>query len=193
MKVTETYLKGCFIIEPEIFKDERGAFFESFNKKKFKEKTGLNVDFVQDNVSISNKGVIRGLHIQTGEFAQAKLIRVVKGKILDVVVDVRKKSNTYGQTFSCVLSAENSKQIFVPRGFLHGFSVLEDNTMVSYKCDNYYNKEAESGVVYNDSDLGIDWRLKEKEVVISEKDRKLIKFKDFKLKYVIQLLEETKG
>lgn len=193
MKVTETYLKGCFIIEPEIFTDERGAFFESFNKKKFKEKTGLNVDFVQDNVSISNKGVIRGLHIQTGEFAQAKLIRVVKGKILDVVVDVRKKSNTYGQTFSCVLSAENSKQIFVPRGFLHGFSVLEDNTMVSYKCDNYYNKEAESGVVYNDSDLGIDWRLKEKEVVISEKDRKLIKFKDFKLKYVIQLLEETKG
>ncbi|MBU3010932.1 dTDP-4-dehydrorhamnose 3,5-epimerase [Polaribacter vadi] len=182
MKVIETKLKGCYVIEPEIFQDSRGVFFESFNKKKFKEKTGLEIDFVQDNISISNKGVIRGLHIQKGEFAQTKLIKVIKGKVLDVVVDVRKESTTFGQSFSCILSEENLKQLFVPRGFLHGFSVLEDNTIVSYKCDNYYNKEAEDGVVYNDSDLNIDWRLKGEEVVTSEKDEKLksfVKYKSF--------------
>lgn len=179
MKVIQTELEGCFIIEPQIFQDSRGVFFESFNKKKFKEKTGLEIDFVQDNISISNKGVIRGLHIQKGECAQAKLIKVIKGKVLDVVVDVRKESKTFGQSFSCILSEVNKKQLFVPRGFLHGFSVLEDNTMVSYKCDNYYNKEAEDGVVYNDVDLGIDWRLNLEEIIVSIKDKNLLSFKGF--------------
>ncbi|WP_405563150.1 dTDP-4-dehydrorhamnose 3,5-epimerase [Polaribacter sp. Asnod6-C07] len=179
MKVTETGLKDCYIIEPEVFKDSRGLFLESFNKRKFKEKTGLEIDFVQDNQSTSNRGVIRGLHIQKGEFSQAKLIRVVKGKVLDVVVDVREKSKSYGESFSCVLSEENAKQLFVPRGFLHGFSVLENNTIFSYKCDNYYNKEAEDGVVYNDKDLNIDWQLKEEEIVLSEKDSSLIEFINF--------------
>ena len=150
MKVTETYLKGCFIIEPNIFGDKRGSFFEVFNKKIFEEKIGLKINFVQDNQSISQRGVLRGLHLQKGEFAQAKLVRVIKGKVLDVAVDARKNSPTYGKHFSIELSEKNNKQLFVPRGFLHGFATLEDNTIFSYKCDNYYEPEAEGGVVYND-------------------------------------------
>jgi dTDP-4-dehydrorhamnose 3,5-epimerase len=171
MKVTETYLKGCFIVEPQVFGDERGNFFEVFNKKIFEEKTGIEIDFVQDNQSISQRGVLRGLHIQKGEFAQAKLVRVVKGKVLDVAVDFRKDSPTFGKHFSIELSEENNKQLFVPRGFLHGFSTLEDNTIFSYKCDNYYYPDAEDGVIYNDKDLNIDWGIPLDEVILSIKDK----------------------
>ncbi len=177
MTVKETHLSGCFVIEPQVFGDDRGYFFESFNQKVFEEKTGLEVNFVQDNQSMSQRGVLRGLHFQKGEFAQAKLVRVIKGRVLDVVVDIRPDSTTYGQSFSIVLSEENQKQLFVPRGFAHGFSVLEDNTIFSYKCDNYYNKESEGGIIYNDKDLNIDWKLSEAEVQLSEKDKLLPEFK----------------
>ena len=175
MKITETYLKGCFIVEPQVFGDERGNFFEVFNKKIFEEKTGVEIDFVQDNQSISQRGVLRGLHIQKGEFAQAKLVRVVKGKVLDVAVDFRKDSPTFGKHFSIELSEENNKQLFVPRGFLHGFSTLEDNTIFSYKCDNYYQPDAEDGVIYNDEDLNIDWGIPLDEVILSIKDKIFLK------------------
>ncbi|QTD36209.1 dTDP-4-dehydrorhamnose 3,5-epimerase [Polaribacter batillariae] len=180
MKVTETFLKGCFVIEPTVFGDKRGRFFEVFNKKIFEEKTGLNIEFVQDNQSISQRGVLRGLHLQKGEHAQAKLVRVIQGKVLDVIVDVRKNSPTYGKHFSIELSEENNKQLFIPRGFLHGFSTLEDNTIFSYKCDNYYNKKAEDGVIYNDKALNIDWRLEKNEILISEKDKILTTFLEFR-------------
>ena len=173
MKVTETYLRGCFIIEPTIFDDGRGSFFESFNLKKFEEKTGLKINFVQDNQSISQRGVLRGLHLQKGKFAQAKLVRVIKGRVLDVAVDFRKDSPTFGKNFSIELSGENNKQLFVPRGFLHGFSTLEDNTIFSYKCDNYYHKASESGIMYNDKTLNIDWKLNVDEILLSEKDKEL--------------------
>lgn len=181
MKVKETHLKGCFVIEPKIFDDGRGLFFESFNKKEFELKTGLKIDFVQDNQSVSQKGVLRGLHLQIGKFAQAKLVRVIKGKILDVVVDVRNDSETYGKIFSIELSEENNKQLFVPRGFLHGFSVLENDTIVSYKCDNYYEPAFEDGVMYNDPDLRIDWRIKENDIILSQKDKELKSFSEFKI------------
>jgi dTDP-4-dehydrorhamnose 3,5-epimerase len=171
MKVTETKLKGCFVIEPTIFGDNRGYFFESFNKEKFKELTGNEIEFVQDNEAFSNRGVLRGLHFQKGAFAQAKLVRVVKGKVLDVVVDIRKDSNTYGESFSCILSEENKKQLFVPRGFAHGYAVLEDNTIFVYKCDNFYQPTAEGGILYNDPSLEIDWMLSESEILLSDKDR----------------------
>jgi dTDP-4-dehydrorhamnose 3,5-epimerase len=171
MKATETKLKGCFIIEPKIFGDDRGYFFESFNKEKFKELMGEEIEFIQDNESFSNRGVLRGLHFQKGEFAQAKLVRVVKGKVLDVVVDVRPNSKTYGEKISCILSEKNKKQLFIPRGFAHGYSVLEDNTVFVYKCDNYYQPTSESGIVYNDTTLNIDWMLSENEIILSDKDR----------------------
>lgn len=179
MKVTETNLKGCFVIEPQIFGDSRGSFLLEFNKEEFKEKTGFNNEFVLGNQSISQYGTIRGLHLQKGKFAQAKLVRVVKGKILDVVVDARKDSETYGKVFTLELSGINNKQVFVPKGFLHGFSVLEDHTIVSYKCDNYYNPDSEAGVIFNDKDLNIDWKLGSDEIILSEKDAKLKTFKDF--------------
>ena len=178
MKVTETFLKGCFILEPKVFGDKRGNFFEIFNQKEFEKETGLKINFVQDNQSFSQKGVLRGLHMQKGIHAQTKLVRVVKGSVLDIAVDVRKDSSTYGKHFSIELSGENNKQLFVPRGFLHGFITLEDNTVFSYKCDNYYNKGAEVGVIYNDKELNIDWLLKEDDIVISEKDVILSKLKD---------------
>lgn len=179
MKVIQTELEGCFTIEPQIFKDERGVFFENFNKNTFRESTGLNIDFVQDNQSISNRGVIRGLHLQLGIYAQAKLVSVARGKVLDVVIDVRENSKTFGNSFRCILSDKNKKQLFIPKGFLHGFSVLEDNTIFTYKCDNYYNKNAEDGVVYDDSDLNIDWNLKKEEIIVSEKDKELKPFCSF--------------
>jgi len=176
MKVKETQLEGCFVIEPKIFDDNRGSFFESFNKTVFEKLIGLKIDFVQDNQSISQRGILRGLHFQKGKFAQAKLVRVIQGEVLDVVVDARKDSKTFGQSFSCILSGENNKQLFIPKGFLHGFSVLEDNTIVSYKCDNYYNKESEGGVIFNDPELNIDWMLGEDEIVLSDKDNELKMF-----------------
>ena len=172
MKVSETHLEGCFVIEPKVFEDDRGSFFESFRKEVFEKKTGLKVDFIQDNQSISQKGVLRGLHMQKGEFAQAKLVRVVQGKVLDVAVDIRENSPTFGEHFSIELSSENNTQLFVPKGFLHGFATLENNTIVVYKCDNYYHKESELGVAYNDKDLNIDWSLLASEIEVSDKDSK---------------------
>ena len=173
MKVTKINLQGCFIIEPIVYRDNRGCFFESFNQQKFHKKTGSTIHFVQDNQSISQRGALRGLHFQKGEYAQAKLVSVLKGSVLDVVVDLRKNSSTFGQHFSCILSEENKKQLFVPRGFAHGFSVLENDTIFSYKCDNYYNKESESAIIYNDPQLDIDWRLSENEIIVSERDKGL--------------------
>ncbi|WP_299248721.1 dTDP-4-dehydrorhamnose 3,5-epimerase [uncultured Lacinutrix sp.] len=177
MNVLETKLKGCFVIEPKIFEDKRGYFFESFNLKQFQELTKSNTVFIQDNESYSTKGVLRGLHYQTGKYAQAKLVRVVKGKVLDVAVDLRRDSRTYGEHFSIELSEENKKQLFVPRGFAHGFIVLSETAVFSYKCDNYYNKGAEQGIIFNDKDLDIDWQLDENEFVVSEKDVILSTFK----------------
>lgn len=181
MKVTETFLKGCFIIEPQIFSDERGYFFESFNAEKFNSSIGQKINFVQDNQSFSNRGVIRAIHYQTGEFAQAKLVRVLSGRVLDVAVDLRKESPTFGKHFSIELSVENKKQLFIPRGFGHGFSVLSDTAEFFYKCDNYYNKASEGGIIYNDVTLNIDWRLKEEEIQVSEKDEQLFTFENAKL------------
>ena len=181
MIVTKTHLQDCFVIEPKVFGDDRGYFFESFNKQVFEEKTNLSITFVQDNEAFSNRGVLRGLHFQKGTSAQAKLVRVIKGKVLDVAVDVRPKSKTYGKYFSVVLSEKNKKQLFVPRGFAHGYSVLEDNTVFAYKCDNYYDSSSEGGIIYNDSNLNIDWMLAENEVILSEKDKLLPQLKNIAL------------
>jgi len=170
MKVIETKLKGCFIIEPVIFKDERGYFFESFNEKNFNDVLGRKIHFVQDNQSFSKKGVVRGLHYQFGGFAQSKLVRVVQGEVLDVAVDLRKDSKTFGKHISVELSSDNKQQLFIPRGFAHGFVTLSDTAEFFYKCDNYYHKEAESGIIFNDKALNIDWMLKEDELIVSEKD-----------------------
>ncbi|MFK8059276.1 MAG: dTDP-4-dehydrorhamnose 3,5-epimerase [Polaribacter sp.] len=179
MIVRKTPFKDCFIIEPKLIKDNRGSFLLNYNKEEFNKAINKKIDFVLENESVSQYGVVRGLHLQKGEFSQAKLVRVTKGLILDVIVDVRKKSVTFGESFSLELSASNNKQLFIPRGFLHGFAVLEDNTTVNYKCDNYYNKESEDGVIHNDLDLNIDWRLEKEDVILSEKDVKLKSFKEF--------------
>lgn len=170
MKVQETKLKGCFIIEPAVFKDSRGYFFESFNQQKFETLTGQQGHFVQDNQSASTYGVIRGLHLQKGEHAQAKLVRVLEGAVLDVAVDVRPGSDTYGQWVSVELTAENNLQLYIPRGFAHGFSVLTETAVFAYKCDNNYNKESEGGLRYNDPDLNIDWGIPVDKMNLSEKD-----------------------
>jgi dTDP-4-dehydrorhamnose 3,5-epimerase len=170
MTAIETILKGCFIIEPMVFEDNRGYFFESFNQNTFNKLIGQHINFIQDNESFSLKGTLRGLHYQKEEYAQAKLVRVIQGKVLDIAVDIRNGSKTFGQYVSVELSEENKKQLFIPRGFAHGFIVLSDTAVFSYKCDNFYNKESESGIIYNDKNLNIDWVLKESEFIISEKD-----------------------
>jgi len=170
MTATETKLIGCFIIEPKVFKDSRGYFFESFNQNTFNKLIGKTIDFVQDNESFSSKGVLRGLHFQTGAYAQAKLVRAVKGTVLDVVVDMRKESPTFSKHFSIELSEDNKTQLFVPRGFAHGFIVLSETAIFSYKCDNFYDKASEQGLRYDDPSLGIDWKLPANEFIISEKD-----------------------
>ena len=157
MKFIETKLKGCFLIEPKIISDERGYFMESFNEKTFQEDIQQSVRFVQDNQSFSSRGVLRGLHYQVGEHAQAKLVRVLHGEVLDVAVDIRPDSSTFGHYESVLLSAENQRQFFVPRGFAHGFLVLSETATFFYKCDNFYNKESEGGIIYNDKSINIDW------------------------------------
>ncbi|MEI6184720.1 MAG: dTDP-4-dehydrorhamnose 3,5-epimerase [Bacteroidota bacterium] len=179
MKVEQTILKDCFIITDTVFGDNRGHFFESFHKQKFLQLTGLDIDFVQDNQSNSAKGVLRGLHFQKGEFAQAKLVRVIKGSVLDVVVDLRPDSETYGKYISVELTEDNHKQLFVPRGFGHGFIVLSDEATFFYKCDNYYNKSSEGGIMYNDADLAIDWHLPSDQILLSDKDLILPTFKEY--------------
>ncbi len=171
MTFKETKLKGCFILENKIIKDERGYFMESFNEKTFQEGVDQKVTFVQDNQSFSTKGVLRGLHYQCGEHAQAKLVRVLQGEVLDVAVDLRPNSKTYGQYEAVLLSAENQKQFFIPRGFAHGFLVLSETATFFYKCDNFYNKESEGGLIYNDQTVNINWNFPLNELIISEKDQ----------------------
>ncbi|HYD90576.1 MAG TPA: dTDP-4-dehydrorhamnose 3,5-epimerase [Flavobacterium sp.] len=178
MTAIATKLDGCFIIEPALIKDERGYFMESFNEQKFEKETGIKTHFVQDNQSFSTKEVLRGLHYQTGEYVQAKLVRVLQGEVLDVAVDIRPDSKTYGEYISVVLSGDNNRQFFVPRGFAHGFLVLSETATFFYKCDNFYNKESEGGIIYNDKRLGIDWGMDEKDLIISEKDKVLPSFEN---------------
>ena len=178
MIVKETILEGCFVIQPKVIQDKRGYFLESFNQAVFKEGLKRDINFVQDNESYSSKGVLRGLHYQIGDYAQAKLVRVIKGKILDVVVDLRTDSPTFSKHISIELSEDNKTQLFIPRGFAHGFIVLSDTAIFSYKCDNFYNKVSEGGVIYNDKDLNIDWKLDEKEFIISGKDLELPTLKE---------------
>ena len=170
MKVINTRLDQCFVIEPTIYEDHRGYFVETFNHKQFLAQTGMDINFVQDNESYSTYGVLRGIHFQHGAYAQAKLVRVTEGEVLDVAVDLRKNTSTFGQYFTIKLSDKNKKQLFIPRGFGHGFVVLSKYARFLYKCDNYYNKTAECGILYNDRDLGIDWNIPDQDLKISEKD-----------------------
>ena len=177
MTIKKTIIQDLVIIQPTIFEDSRGYFFEAYNQSKFYE-NGIMYNFIQDNQSFSTRGVIRGLHLQINPFAQAKLVRVLQGEILDVAVDLRKNSPTYGQHFSVVLSAENKKQLMVPHGFAHGFSVLSETASVLYKVDRLYHKESERGIRFDDPTLAIDWQLRPEEVIVSEKDLILPSFND---------------
>ena len=177
MKITKGDLNGLFIIEPTVYEDARGYFFESFNQQEFNKQTGVDIIFVQDNESLSEKGVLRGLHFQAPPFAQGKLVRVIKGSVLDIAVDIRKDSSTYGQHQAIVLSEKNKRQFFVPAGFAHGFLTLEENTLFSYKCTNYYNKQSEGGILWNDSTLNIQWGISQPK--LSEKDCFLANFNTF--------------
>lgn len=170
MKVTKTEIEGVFIIEPQVFEDERGYFFESYNKEKLKAQ-GIDYDFIQDNQSKSRYGTIRGIHFQKGEYAQAKLVRVLEGTVLDVAVDLRRGSPTFGKHVAVELSAENRRQLMIPRGFGHGFSVLSETAVFAYKCDNVYNKASEGGLRYNDPTLNIDWKIDSSKAILSEKDK----------------------
>lgn len=170
MSTQETYIDGLMVIKPMIFEDARGYFFESFSAKKYDD-IGIIGPFVQDNESLSQKGVMRGLHYQVGDAAQAKLVRVVRGSVYDIAVDIREGSPTYGRSYGLVLSAENKMQLYVPRGFAHGFLVLEDDSIFSYKCDNYYDQSAERGILYDDPQLDIQWPDLGMDFIISEKDR----------------------
>jgi dTDP-4-dehydrorhamnose 3,5-epimerase len=178
MKITETTLNGLLIIEPRVFSDDRGYFYESYSKSKFTE-AGIAVDFVQDNQSLSHKGAVRGLHAQAEPFAQGKLVRVVSGRVMDVAVDIRNSSPTYGKHVIVELSAENKLQLWIPAGFLHGFATLEDDTIFTYKVNNYYDKASEIGVLWNDAILGIDWGIKLGEALLSPKDESLPAFDSF--------------
>lgn len=177
MEIIKTEFEGLLIIKPRVFNDDRGFFFEGFNKNTFL-KQGIDNEWVQDNQSHSVYGVVRGLHFQKPPHAQTKLVRVLQGEILDVVVDLRKNQPTFGKTHSVILSSENCLQFLVPKGFAHGFSVLSQTADVLYKCDDFYNKESESGIMYNDKDLSIDWRVPEDKMNVSEKDLILPTFKE---------------
>ena len=181
MKIKTTQLKDCYIIEPAVFEDDRGYFYEKFNEQKFEQLTGMNGHFVQDNVSKSSYGVLRGLHLQKGDMAQAKLVSCLEGRVWDVAVDLREDSPTFGRWFGVELSAENRLQFYIPRGFAHGFSVLSPTAVFAYKCDNFYNKESEGGIIWNDAELGIDWKLPMSDIILSEKDKvqKTFQEKDF--------------
>ena len=178
MNLIKTEIEGLYILEPRVFGDARGYFFEAYNKKVFDELVGP-VDFVQDNESKSRYGVVRGLHFQKGEHAQAKLVRVVSGTVLDVAVDIRPGSPTFGKHVAAILRGENKRMFYIPRGFAHGFSVLSEEVVFQYKCDNLYCPEAEGTIAWDDPDLGIDWGLKPEEVILSDKDRNHPSFKQF--------------
>lgn len=178
MNIITTHIEGVLIVEPRVFGDERGYFFESFNERDFESATGLDVKFVQDNESCSKRGVLRGLHFQKEPYAQAKLVRVVRGRVLDVAVDIRPESPTFGRYVATELSGENHRQMFIPKGFAHGYVVLEDDTVFQYKCDEYYHPEAEGGIAWNDPEIGIEWPLPESELILSEKDKNRPLLKD---------------
>ena len=180
MRVEKTKIEGCYIVHDTVHGDNRGDFFESFHKQRFYEQTGLAIDFVQDNQSKSQRGVLRGLHFQQGEHAQAKLVRVLQGKVLDVAVDLRKNSPSFGEHVSVELSEDSNTQFFVPRGFAHGFVVLSETAVFFYKCDNFYNKLSESGIIYNDPDFNINWQLHDRELILSDKDKVLPAFREVK-------------
>lgn len=182
MPFIETGIPGLLVFEPKVFKDSRGHFFESYNAQTFLQQ-GINIEFVQDNQSRSCYGVIRGLHFQNPPHAQAKLVRALQGTILDVAVDIRNGSPTYGKSFAIELSAENKKQLFIPAGFAHGFSVISEIAEVLYKCDNYYNKESEGGILYNDASLNIDWKIPADKAIISDKDIKNAPFAEQRSKF----------
>lgn len=177
MNFLETEIKDLFIIEPKIWKDDRGYFFESYNKQSF-EDAGIDVNFVQDNQSLSQKGTLRGLHAQANPFAQGKLVRVIQGTVLDIAVDIRKGSDTYGKYEAVELSGENNRMLWIPPGFLHGFVTLEDNTIFAYKVSGLYNKSSEFGVIWNDPELKIDWGISVDQIILSEKDKTLPLFRD---------------
>lgn len=178
MQLQKTPLNDCFVLTPEVFKDHRGIFLESYHKKHFKETTGLDIDFVQDNQSVSTKGVLRGLHFQAGDFAQAKLVRVIYGEVMDVVVDLRPHSSTFKKAHSVILNDRNLNQLFIPQGFAHGFLTLSDVSVFSYKCDRYYFPGSESGIIYNDPTLAINWNYPEEDIILSEKDKNLPTLKE---------------
>lgn len=178
MNVVKTAIEGLLIIEPKVFHDTRGYFFESFSQREFEEKV-RKINFVQDNESMSSYGVMRGLHFQRPPYTQSKLVRCIKGKVLDVAVDIRKGSPTYGQHVAVELSEENRRQLFIPRGFAHGFAVLSDTAIFQYKCDNFYAPEAEGGINIKDESLGIDWHIPMESVTLSDKDIKHVLLKDF--------------
>ena len=180
MNIIETEIQGVYIIEPKVFGDNRGYFFESYSRREFEAKVGP-VEFVQDNESKSCYGVVRGLHFQKPPHAQAKLVRVVKGKVLDVAVDLRKDSPTYGRHVSVELSEDNHRQVFIPKGFAHGFSVLSEEAVFQYKCDDYYAPETECAIAWNDPELNIDWRIPADQVILSEKDKRHPELKDLNL------------
>lgn len=181
MTIENTPLKDCFILHPTVFEDERGYFYEKFNEQKFHELTGMNGHFVQDNISKSSYGVLRGLHLQKGEHAQAKLVSCLEGKVWDVAVDLRPDSPSFGAWYGVELTGENKVQFYIPRGFAHGFAVLSETAIFAYKCDNFYNKTSEGGILWNDPDLAIDWKLPLDKIILSEKDKiqKSFKEKDF--------------
>ena len=180
MEIIKTEIEGVLIIKPRVFEDKRGYFFESWSKATF-EKQGLDINFAQDNQSFSSKGVLRGLHFQNPPFAQGKLVRVIQGSVLDVSVDIRKNSSTYGKHVSVILSGENKTMFWIPPGFAHGFSTLENNTIVSYKCSGVYNKQSEDSLLWNDSDLDIDWQIENP--IISEKDQNAKSFSNFNTQF----------
>lgn len=181
MDILETPLKDCYILKPQVHKDERGFFFEQYNQRALKELIKQDFSFKQDNISSSQYGAIRGLHAQAGEHAQTKIVTVLQGEVLDVVADIRLNSPTYGQSFSVVLTAENHKQLLIPKGFVHGFSTLSPTALFFYKCDNFYHKSSEIGVRYDDPQLNIDWKIPTEKQIVSSKDLSLPLLKDLKI------------
>ena len=171
MKVIQTHIDGVVILEPTVFGDSRGYFYESYNKQRFEEATGLDIDFVQDNQSKSCYGVLRGLHFQKLPYAQCKLVRCVRGRVLDVAVDIRKSSPTFGKYVAVELTEDNHRQLFIPHGFAHGFVVLSDEAIFQYKCDNFYHKESEGAIAWNDPEINIDWSIPFDDVILSDKDK----------------------
>lgn len=187
IEVVKTEIPGVLIIEPKVFGDDRGYFMESFNAREFTEKTGIDITFVQDNESKSRFGVLRGLHFQLPPYTQSKLVRVVRGKVLDVAVDIRKGSPTYGKYVTCEMTEENKRQFFVPKGFAHGFCVLSEEAIFQYKCDDFYHPEAEGAIAWNDPDISIKWPVEAEKVILSEKDKHHPNLKDFESPFIFDV------